>query len=91
MKIKTISAIAALMLTGSVYAASGDVVGTQDVTINGSIVNSTCNVSFPNDYTFAPINLSAGKVPKFKMRLTHKKLVTLHYPDALHQLSLTIR
>ncbi len=37
MKIKTISAIAALMLTGSVYAASGDVVGTQDVTINGSI------------------------------------------------------
>ncbi len=61
MKIKTISAIAALMLTCSVYAASGDVVGTQDVTINGSIVNSTCNVSFPNDYTFAPINLSAWK------------------------------
>lgn len=61
MKIKIISATVALMLTGAVHAASGDVVGTQDITLNGSIVNATCNVSFPNDYTFAPISLNIWK------------------------------
>lgn len=38
------------------HAAPGDTLGTAQQTIKGSIVNSTCTVSFPADYTFAPIS-----------------------------------
>ncbi|MFV8761825.1 hypothetical protein ACNSO7_25565 [Yersinia enterocolitica] len=74
MKINTISAVVALMLTGAVHAASGDVVGTQDVTLNGSIVNATCNVSFPNDYTFAPITLNHWKSATIQSALDSQEI-----------------
>lgn len=74
MKIKMISTVAALMLTGAAHAASGDVVGTQDVTLNGSIVNSTCSISFPNDYTFAPINLSDWKKAQIQDALSSQEI-----------------
>ncbi|ENR9640718.1 type 1 fimbrial protein [Salmonella enterica] len=74
MKIKTIGVVVALMFTGAANAASGDVVGTQDVTINGSIVNSTCSVSFPNDYTFAPINLSDWKAAQIQDAVSSQEI-----------------
>ncbi|EFD5004849.1 type 1 fimbrial protein [Escherichia coli] len=51
--------LAVMILTGltigTASAASGDLVGTAQQTINGSIVNATCNIEFPTDYTFQPI------------------------------------
>lgn len=55
--------LTAMLLTalgiGSANAASGDFIGSAQQTINGSIVNSTCTIEFPGEYTFQPVSRSA--------------------------------
>lgn len=60
MKNKVLAAMIITGLTiGTASAASGDFIGSAQQTINGSIVNSTCTVEFPNDHTLQSISRAA--------------------------------
>ncbi|HAZ3475071.1 TPA: type 1 fimbrial protein [Escherichia coli] len=59
MKKALLAMVLASLVVGTANAASGDFIGSAQQTINGSIVNSTCTIEFPADYTFPPVSRSA--------------------------------